>query len=95
MAAWALSLIVLVGAVAVPSFLGDLGCEYPGSDSRYGEAQWQWFPPGVGCRYGEQTERPTYIVSVALVMSVAIPAVAFIYGRKRRQSRHGANQRWA
>ena len=73
---------------------GDLGCERPAGSSLYGEASWQWFPPGRKCSYGANfgsragSEGPSWPSAILTVLLIAgIAALITVAVRRRRRSR--------
>ena len=88
-----LAMAVLGVGLTIERSLDDVGCDAI-DDSRYGEAEWSWLPPGVTCTYPspanpayEIDESPPMARIGEIVLAIALVAVSarlFIVERRGR-----------
>ncbi len=71
----------------------NLSCKAPGTDSTYGQASWQWLPPGVVCSYPGTdfpTEYPSSggaIIGAILILVPVVVAPLWIWSEVRVRNR--------
>ena len=85
------ALLAVVGLEALSA--SDLECAVPATDSVYGEAAWQWWPPGQLCRYGDiRFREPGAWRAWAIVVDVILGGGLLVLWRR---SRNAPDPDWA
>jgi hypothetical protein len=85
------ALLAVVGLEAL--YASDLECAVPAADSVYGEAAWQWWPPGQVCLYGDiRFREPGDWRAWAIVVDVILGGVLLVAWRR---SRHAPDPDWS
>lgn len=85
---WLLLGVGLVAVVVLDGLtLDDSNCPVPGLDSVYGEASWQWWPPGEVCSVGGNPfTEPSALRSWLLVGEVVLTVVLVVLWRRWRDA---------
>lgn len=88
-ACWGLAVLAALAVLAIPSFVGDTGCELVPGGSFFGRAGRSWLPPGTTCTYdvpgvGRYVDGPSpFTLAPFAVAILGLPVLRHLARRRR------------